>query len=184
MFTRNTVPADARPSSLRIAEAAQAATSQAPVASPPPLARATTATTPTAQRSIIGNDLKILGQQIAIICQGALQLDGEIQGDLHGREIVVGTEGKITGTIVAETVQVHGEVNGTVRGRDIRLMPTARLTGDLFHQNLTIDAGAQFEGLVRRLPEDASLAPPEEGAPYGSASGEVPVPLPSVRDGL
>lgn len=110
-------------------------------------------------RSIIGNDLKILGQQITIICKGSLQLDGEIQGDIHGSEIIVGEQGKVTGTIAAETVLVHGQVAGTIRGVNVVLKPSARCEGDIHHHSLEVDQGAVFEGRVRRPQDPKELLP-------------------------
>jgi hypothetical protein len=35
-------------------------------------------------KSVISNDLKILGQDLKIISRGTLQVDGEIEGDVAG----------------------------------------------------------------------------------------------------
>ncbi len=36
--------------------------------------------------SVIGNDLTILGEKITIISQNKLQVDGHVQGDVHGKQ--------------------------------------------------------------------------------------------------
>ena len=37
--------------------------------------------------SVIGTDLTILGDKITIISQNKLQVDGQVRGDVHGKEI-------------------------------------------------------------------------------------------------
>src|SRR5262250_2777720 len=56
-------------------------------------------------KSVIGNDLKIIGQ-------GTLQVDGEIEGDVGGSEVIIGEKGKVTGTVAAERVVVRGQISG------------------------------------------------------------------------
>src|SRR5262249_32328673 len=50
-------------------------------------------------KSVIGNDLKIIGQGLKIISQGTLQVDGDIEGDVGGSEVIIGEKGKVTGTV-------------------------------------------------------------------------------------
>src|SRR5687768_10946597 len=67
-------------------------------------------------RSVIGNDLKIIGQGLKIISQGTLQVDGEIEGDVGGSEVIIGEKGRVTGTVAAERVIVRGQISGVIRG--------------------------------------------------------------------
>lgn len=112
-----------------------------------------------ANASVIGRDLVIMGQQIVIVTQGILQVDGEVRGDLRGKEVIVGETGRVTGTVAAENVQVRGSVNGAIRGISVTLLPTAKVEGDIHHQTLSITEGAVFDGRVRR-PKDASELQP------------------------
>ena len=104
--------------------------------------------------SVISNDLCILGTQVTIITKGALQVDGELQADLHGIEIVIGKNGRVEGTVVGQKVSIEGEVVGVVRGIDVELKDTAKVDGEIYHQTLAIAAGSYFEGKARR-PKDA-----------------------------
>ena len=52
--------------------------------------------------SVIGTDLTILGDKITIISQNKLQVDGQVRGDVHGKEIVVSKGGSVTGKVWAE----------------------------------------------------------------------------------
>ena len=72
-------------------------------------------------KSVIGNDLKIIGQGLKIISQGTLQVDGEIEGDVGGSEVIIGEQGKVTGTVAAERVIVRGKISGVIRGVTVTL---------------------------------------------------------------
>lgn len=126
-----------------------------------------------ANASVIGRDLVIMGQQIVIVTQGILQVDGEVRGDLRGKEVIVGETGRVTGTVAAETVQVRGSVSGAIRGITVTLLPTARVEGDIHHQTLSITEGAIFDGRVRRPKDVSELQPILDPSHYadGMANG-------------
>ncbi len=52
-----------------------------------------------AGESRIGPDLAIIGN---LVSKGEIQIDGEVQGDLHAANIIVGESARITGGIVAD----------------------------------------------------------------------------------
>jgi cytoskeletal protein CcmA (bactofilin family) len=106
-------------------------------------------------KSVIGNDLKIIGQGLKIISQGTLQVDGEIEGDVGGVEVIIGEKGKVTGTVAAERVIVRGTISGIIRGATVTLQASSHVDGDVHHLSLAIEQGAVFEGRCRR-PADAS----------------------------
>jgi len=56
------------------------------------------------EKSVIGNDLRIIGRGLKIIGRGLLQVDGEIEGDVQGAEVIVGEKGKVTGMVAAQAV--------------------------------------------------------------------------------
>jgi cytoskeletal protein CcmA (bactofilin family) len=113
----------------------------------------------TSHISIIGHDLTIMGERLVIITKGTLQIDGEVMGDLHGAEVIVGESGKVTGTICADNVAIRGKVSGTIKGRHVQLMDKCVVEGDVHHQSIAIAAGAHFDGRVRRPKDDAELTP-------------------------
>jgi cytoskeletal protein CcmA (bactofilin family) len=106
-------------------------------------------------KSVIGNDLKIIGQGLKIISQGTLQVDGEVEGDVGGSEVIIGEKGKVTGTVAAERVIVRGQISGVIRGVTVTLQSSSRVEGDIHHMSLAIEQGAEFDGRCRR-PSDAS----------------------------
>lgn len=109
--------------------------------------------------SVIGTDLTILGDKITIISQNKLHIDGDIRGDINGRQVIIGEEGSVIGTISADSVEVRGGVKGAIRGTTVVLHPTAQVDGDITHSTLAISEGAQFDGRVRRAKDGNELTP-------------------------
>jgi cytoskeletal protein CcmA (bactofilin family) len=106
-------------------------------------------------KSVISNDLKIIGQGLKIISQGILQVDGEVEGDVRGAEVIIGERGKVTGTVAAERVTVRGTISGVIRALTVTLQASSHVEGDIHHMSLAIEQGAEFDGRCRR-PADAS----------------------------
>ena len=128
---------------------AAAPTGQAPM--PPRATVGRTGERPTP--SIIGPDLTIMGN---LVSNGEVQVDGEVQGDLHGTHVVIGEKARITGGVNAEEVVVRGHVMGSIRGRKVMLQSSSHVEGDVHHQSLAIEQGAYFEGKSRRSEDPLS----------------------------
>lgn len=125
--------------------------------------------------SVIGTDLTILGEKITIISQNKLQIDGDVRGDVNGKQVIIGEEGSVIGTISAENIEVKGGVRGAIRAASVTLHPTAEVEGDIFHQTLAISEGAQFDGRVRRA-KDANELKPNLDVNSFPASTSAPTP--------
>ena len=111
------------------------------------------------QPSMIGPDVTIFGN---IVSSGEVQIDGEVEGDLHGTHIVVGEKARINGGIAAEEVVIRGHVNGSIRGRKVMLQSSSHVEGDVHHQQFAIEQGAVFEGKSRRADDPlAGVKPPD-----------------------
>ena len=109
---------------------------------------ATSGRTGQTSQSQIGTDLTIIGN---LVSKGEVHIDGEVQGDLHAANIVVGESARITGGIVADEVIVRGTVMGSIRGKRVVLQSSSKVEGDIFHSQLAIEQGAFFEGKSRRM---------------------------------
>jgi cytoskeletal protein CcmA (bactofilin family) len=99
-------------------------------------------------QSIISRDLKIKGD---LVCNGDIQIDGEVEGDVQSRSITIGEGADVRGTISSDTIRVCGSVNGQLKGQNVVLARTAKLVGDVTHQTLAVEPGAFFEGACRRI---------------------------------
>jgi len=144
-----------------------AATAPRPAAPP----RANERTPP----SVIGPDLVIHGN---LSSNGQVQIDGEVQGDIHGTHIVVGERARITGGIVSEEVVVRGHVMGSIRGKRVMLQAQSHVEGDIYHQALAIEQGAFFEGKSRRSEDPLGSAANNESPPMSA-----PVPPAAASSG-
>jgi cytoskeletal protein CcmA (bactofilin family) len=113
--------------------------------------------------SRIGSDLVVVGN---LVSSGEIQIDGEVQGDLHGANVTVGETARITGSIVGQDVIVRGTVMGSIRGKRVVLQSSSRVEGDIFHSQLAIEQGAFFEGKSRRMDDPTA----------GVERPEIPVP--------
>jgi cytoskeletal protein CcmA (bactofilin family) len=106
--------------------------------------------------SIISPDLKIIGD---LKSTGDIQIDGAAEGDIHCRMLTIGERAQIQGSIVADTVRISGTVVGQVKAKSVFLEKSAKMTGDITHENLTMEAGAFFEGHVRHIQNNAGNSP-------------------------
>src|SRR5262249_9005425 len=102
------------------------------------------------RKVVMGNDLKIMGQGLKIISQGTLQVDGEIEGDVGGAEVIIGERGKVTGTVAAERVIVRGTISGVIRGATVTLQSSSHVEGGIHHMSLAIEHGAELGGRCPR----------------------------------
>jgi len=118
-----------------------------------------------------------------LMSKGEVQIDGEVQGDLHCAQVIVGERARITGAIVADDIVVRGHVMGSIRGSRVTLQASSHVEGDVYHQSLAIEQGAFFEGKSRRSDDPtAGATVPEavEGASNGNGSAQPTVPQPGV----
>ncbi len=130
-----------------------------------------------AEDSVIGKDVTIDGDSITIRCKGSLRVNGNIQADLHCKELVVGDQALIRGSIAAENVKIFGHINGAILGANVVLHSTARVEGDIHSQYLQMEQGACFDGRSRKVDDPAEVAPQLEpdganAAPQEAAHGE------------
>lgn len=116
-------------------------------------------TSPQGTESVIGDDLAILGERITVIARRRVKVNGTIEGDINGQEVIIGPQGRVVGTVTANHIEVEGAIQGALRGSSVVLTSTARVDGDIYHQKLAISEGAQFDGRVRRPQDPSEITP-------------------------
>ena len=121
--------------------------------------------------SIISADLRINGD---LVCSGDVQVDGWVEGDIQSRNIVIGEGATVHGALSAENVRICGVVKGEIKADTVVLEKTAKVTGDVMHKSLTIEEGAQLEGMCKRLqaPSAAQAVLPAPSALAPLANGD------------
>jgi len=60
-------------------------------------------------KSILSADIRLSGD---LTSSGTVEVLGEITGDVVAQTLIVGGEGKATGTVRAETLEVRGKLEG------------------------------------------------------------------------
>jgi cytoskeletal protein CcmA (bactofilin family) len=93
--------------------------------------------------TVIAEGLKIIG---SVTAEGLVEVNGQIEGEIHCSSLVISPGALVTGTISAERVVVDGRVEGPIQGGEVTLKSRAHVIGDIHHQSLAIEKGAYFEG--------------------------------------
>jgi cytoskeletal protein CcmA (bactofilin family) len=117
---------------------------------------------PDAHTSVISRDLTILGRNVRIVSKGKIRVDGEIQGNVLGAEVVIGDLGRVSGEVSEEKVTVFGTIMGTIRGSRVLLKAGSKVEGDVHHETLSVHEGACVDGRLYRnriLPSQAGPSP-------------------------
>ena len=113
--------------------------------------------------SLVAEDVRITGN---LESKGDLHLDGVVDGDLRVGMLVIGETGGVNGSIHADAVEIRGRVTGVICARRVKLWASARVDGDISHAELSIEAGAHFEG------RSLALVPAEEAPTLSVVAAE------------
>jgi cytoskeletal protein CcmA (bactofilin family) len=93
--------------------------------------------------TVIAKGIKIVG---SVTAEGLVEVNGQIDGELHGTSLIIARGAHVTGTISAKRVVVNGSVEGPIQGGEVILKSQAHVVGDIHHHSLAIESGAYFEG--------------------------------------
>jgi cytoskeletal protein CcmA (bactofilin family) len=95
------------------------------------------------QGTVIAKGLTIVG---SVTAEGLVEVNGQIDGELHCTSLIIARGAHVTGIVVAERVVVDGKVEGPIQGKEVILKSQAQVVGDIHHQSLAIEKGAFFDG--------------------------------------
>ena len=98
--------------------------------------------------TVIAEGLKIVG---SVTAEGLVEVNGQIEGEVHCTSLIISRKAHVVGTIQAERVVVDGTVEGPIQGGSVMLKSGAHVVGDIHHQSLAIERGASFDGRSARL---------------------------------
>jgi cytoskeletal protein CcmA (bactofilin family) len=110
--------------------------------------------------STFGQGMQITGN---VVCPGALQIFGRITGEIHAAQLTVCEGARVEGKVTAQETVIQGVFSGTIHCNSVKLEKTAVVEGEIFNKALSVEQGAQFEGVARRLesPVQAPSAEPD-----------------------
>ena len=115
--------------------------------------------------TVIAEGLKIVG---SVTAEGLVEVNGQIEGELHCTSLIISRKANVAGAIAAERVVVDGRVEGPILGGEVVLRSQAHVVGDIQHKSLAIERGAYFEG--RSVQARASNGHPSDRVDLGSLS--------------
>ncbi len=82
--------------------------------------------------TVIAKGLKIVG---SVTAEGLVEVNGQIDGELHCTSLVIARGAHVNGTVAAERVVVDGNVEGPIHGGDVILKSQA-MSSAIFTTNL------------------------------------------------
>ena len=97
--------------------------------------------------SVIASGTHVLG---TVVSDGALDIDGNIDGNVRGRHVSIRPNGCIRGDVTADVVDVYGTIEGIVKAQTVNLYASAHVVGTIMHEALTIEDGAFVDGKFKR----------------------------------
>ena len=100
--------------------------------------------------SIIARDLSLTGN---LICEGVLEIEGKISGDIYGNIVTLRESASVTGNIIGRIVNIRGEFNGIIKGERINISGKANIKGTLEYLSLCVEDGATIQGDLKRVSE-------------------------------
>lgn len=94
--------------------------------------------------------------------QDDLTIDGEVHGKIRltGGRLTIGPQGRVSAEIEAPQVVVRGEVKGNVKACDrLQIAATGKLTGEISTKRISIEEGAEVDGLRVNLDNEQRPSP-------------------------
>lgn len=98
--------------------------------------------------SVIAQGMRIVGD---IECSGVLKIEGVVEGTIRGpRQLLLGRQGEVKGDVHAREVILGGRVQGTVVADErIEIQGTALVNGDVHTKSISVLEGGKINGAVR-----------------------------------
>jgi cytoskeletal protein CcmA (bactofilin family) len=72
--------------------------------------------------TVIAKGLKIVG---SVSAEGLVEVNGQIEGEVHCTSLVIARGAQVNGSVAAERVVVNGNVEGPIQGGDVILCAKA-----------------------------------------------------------
>ena len=137
---------------------------------------------PNAASAFLGPGSKITG---TIKLDSTGRIEGEVEGEIHARDLVIGESAVVKATVHGATVVVHGTVTGDIRATSrLEIRRPAKVKGNISSSVLVIEEGASFEGKCAMGADikgsvDAPKAEPKSDKPLANGGMKPPAAFPS-----
>jgi cytoskeletal protein CcmA (bactofilin family) len=102
--------------------------------------------------TVIGSDIKIIG---SIEASADLMIEGNVEGDVRCRNLILGEKGTIKGKVFSERARISGNIDGSIETGDLAIEASGMLSGEAIYARLKIATGGIIEGNLtcKREPE-------------------------------
>ena len=95
---------------------------------------------------IIGEGATIKGE---IVEENEITVQGNVDGDIQCKDLIVGKTGSIKGKIKADTLYVEGSIEGEIDIKELlKLMSSSYVSGKIKYGSLQINEGGKLVGEV------------------------------------
>jgi cytoskeletal protein CcmA (bactofilin family) len=106
--------------------------------------------------SLLSPDLVVEGR---LSGAGEVHVDGRVIGEVRLGRLTLGETGFVEGSIEAEFVDIRGRVVGTIQAVSVRIAASAHVEADITHQQLSMEAGAFFQGRCMQVADFVTERP-------------------------
>ena len=97
-------------------------------------------------RSHLGAGSRITGE---LYFPGTVELPGYVNGRVEAAAIMIEEAGDVEGELSAANIAVKGRFKGQIKGGMVKLHASARVSGDITYESLSIESGAELEGVCQ-----------------------------------
>ena len=95
---------------------------------------------------IIGEGATIKGE---IVEENEITVQGNVDGDIQCKDLIVGKTGSIKCKIKADTLYVEGSIEGEIHVKELlKLMSSSYVSGKIAHGSLQINEGGKLVGEI------------------------------------
>ena len=95
---------------------------------------------------IIGEGATIKGE---IVEENEITVQGNIDGDIQCKDLIIGKTGSIKGKIKADTLYVEGSIEGEIHVKELlKLMSSSYVSGKITYGSLQINEGGKLVGEI------------------------------------
>lgn len=109
----------------------------------------------TVETSIIAKDTTIKGN---LEFAGTLIVEGTLESQVKGIEMIIQKDGKINGSLKVRTLNCHGQVEGDITAENVVIHSSAHVSGEIKATTLEIEPGATINGTISmKTPKTASV---------------------------
>lgn len=100
--------------------------------------------------TVIGPDIRITGNLEA---SGDLKIEGNVEGDVRCRRLIVGDGGAIKGSVYSEQARISGTINGSIEAAGLAIEARGVVAGETTYGRLKVTTGGVIEGKIKRTRE-------------------------------